>query len=260
MPRTPRFASLFAAALLASASAARADDPPAQPPPVQPPPVATPGQPAQPPPAQPPPGYGQPPPGYGQPPPGYGQPPPGYGQPPPGSPQVMVSQPPPGYYPPPGGYYPGYPPYPYPPRDTRPLVLEYEEGQPIPNGYRLDSRINRGLLGAGAGVFGGLWFLSAVVGLQGDEDTFVGDGGWAALYVPLFGPFIAIDTLRSSDAGTVLLMIDGLGQLGGATMLTLSFILKSKRLVREDLSVSVAPGVHVTPYAGPRSFGLTGTF
>src|SRR5688572_15787699 len=136
-------AALALAGLCASGTAsAQAAAPPAQPPPASE---------AQPPPPPPPPGYGQPPPGYGQPPPGYGQPPPGY--------------PPPGYGPPPGyppGYYPppGYgPPAEYPP--VGPKRMNYEEGQPIPPGYRVETRARRGLIIAGAVTFGVTYLLSA---------------------------------------------------------------------------------------------------
>ncbi len=140
------------------------------------------------------------------------------------------------------------------------MVLEYDEGQPIPDGYRVDSRVSRPLLGAGAGVFGGFWFLSFVVGLSGDENTYYGDGGWGALYVPLAGPFIAIGTLDASDGGLAILLVDGFAQLGGATMFALSFILPQKRLVRENLHLSLTPEITVAPVFTGKGFGLTGTF
>src|SRR5690349_9842198 len=143
MLRSAKVALCLVPVLLSAASSAHADQPPPLPPASQAPPAAsTPPAPSTPPPGygqQPPPGYGQPPPGYGQPPPGY-YPPPGYGQP---------------YYPPPGQQ---------PPQDTRPLVMEYDEDQPIPEGYHLRTRPRRALVGAGAGVLGGFWLLSALVG------------------------------------------------------------------------------------------------
>lgn len=140
--------------------------------------------------------------------------------------------------------------------------MDYDEGQPIPQGYRLESRVNRALLGTGAGLFGGFWFISFVIGLTGDENNYNGDGGWAALYVPVAGPFVAIGTLNASDGGLALLLLDGFAQAGGATMFTLSFILKKQRLVREDAHFSFSPikGVQVEPAFTGRTIGLTGTF
>lgn len=218
-------------AALSFAPVAQADEPPPLPPS-----TAT----------APPPGYGQPPPGYGQPPPGYGQPPPGYA--PPG-----YGQPPPGYAP---GYYPA-PGYGPPPQDTRPRYMDYEDGEPIPNGYHLQSRARRGLIGGGAGLLGGMWFLSFLVGGVGDAAYRSGDGGWAALYVPIAGPFIAMSTLHADSGGVAILAIDGLAQAGGAAMLVLGLVLPTKRLVRDD--VSLGP-VTIAPVLSPTGGGLRGTF
>lgn len=230
MLRRARVALCLVPALVAVAAPAMADDP------QQPPPPGN-GQP-------PPPGYGQPPPpGYGQPPPpGYGQPPPGYYPP---------GYPPPGY--PPPGYGQPY----YAPQDSRPRYLDYEEDQPIPQGYHLRTKARTGLIGGGAGLLGGTWFVSLMVGLIGDGANNPGDGGWAALYVPVAGPWIAIDTLHSDGTGTPFLVLDGVAQLGGAAMIVLGAVLQEKRLVRDDISKST---VTVTPYVSPRGFGLTGTF
>lgn len=223
MIRPARAALGFVTALLLCAPAALAQEAP--PAPTAPP--APPGYGAQPP-GAPPPGY---PPGY--PPPGY--PPPGYGQ----------GYPPPGY--PPGYGAPGYPPpgygaYPMP-VDNRPVVLDYEEGQPIPEGYRLQTRVRKGLVAGGAGTFGGLWLasiLAASVATSANED----DDKWMPLYIPVGGPFATIATVGSSSAGTLALMLDGLGQAGGLTMLIVGAALPEKRLVRENIagtSLSIAP-------------------
>jgi hypothetical protein len=229
MIRPARAALGFVTALLLCAPAALAQE---APPASTAPPAGTappPGYGAQPPPGVPPPGY---PPGY--PPPGY--PPPGYGQ----------GYPPPGY--PPGYGAPGYPPpgygAPYPmPVDNRPVVLDYEEGQPIPEGYRLQTRVRKGLVAGGAGTFGGLWLASifvasAATSANGDDDR------WVPLYIPVGGPFAAIATLGSDSLGTLALALDGLGQAGGLTMLIVGVALPQKRLVRENIagtSLSIAP-------------------
>ena len=195
----------------------------------------------------PPPGYGQAPPGYGQPQPGYGQPPPGYGQPPPG------------YYPPPGGYPapPGYgQPY-YQPQDTRPRVLDYEDGEPIPSGYHVRSKVRTGLIGGGAGMLGGMWLVSTLMGLVGDGWNDPGDGGWAALYIPVVGPFAAIATLHADSTGAAFLALDGLVQVGGAAMIVLGVALPKKTLIRDDLGKST---LTLRPVLTGNGMAFSGTF
>ncbi|MBK8258648.1 MAG: hypothetical protein IPK82_39065 [Polyangiaceae bacterium] len=223
MLKLTRAALCLLPAVVAFASSAHADEPP------------------------PPPGAAQPPPGYGQPPPpGYGQPPPGYGQP--------------GYYPPPGY---GQPYYPNPPADTRPLTLDYEEDQPIPAGYHLRTRVRRGLVGGGAGLLGGMWLLSVIVGAVGSsaDEAVTGNGDeWVPMYIPIAGPFVAIGTVGSSGAGTAFLMLDGIAQAGGAAMLILGIAMPEKKLVRDSMTFHVTPDVAVTPMFGGTSAGVVGTF
>jgi hypothetical protein len=213
------FRALTLVALLVASSPSFADEPP----PVAPPPPPGPGYP--PPPAPPPAGYPQPyPQPYGQPgyPPGYGQPgyPPGYGQP--------------GYAQP--GYPPGYAP-PEPERAKRPArVLPYEEGDDVPEGYRVESRAHRGLIIGGAATLGSTWFLSLLIGTVIDSfnNGLTGDRGSIAwpLYIPVVGPFIGIPVFDSSGSGTFLLLMDGFAQAGGAAMIIGGALTTQKRLVR----------------------------
>ena len=166
------------------------------------------------------------------PPPAY--PPPGYG-------------PPPGYYPPPPpGYYPpGY--YPEPPSE-----IDYEEGQPIPPGYRPEEKIRKGLVIAGACVFGGVYLVNVImVATMAPEAVERGEGPeW--LYVPLVGPFIAIAAIEDMNAGIgALLAIDGLAQVGGLAMFIAGLAAKKKVLVR-DYTMG---GIELTPTIGVGSAG-----
>ena len=234
------------AALVLLAPAARADEP-AAPPPSAPPPAYAPPPPGySPPPGYPPAGY---PPGYT--PPGY---PPGY--PPPGYPP---GYPPPGYppgYAPPGYPPPGYPPQYYGPTDNRPAVIDYEEDQAIPEGYHLRTRVRRGLVGGGAGVFGGLWLISVLVGATGSAD-YGSDDRWVPLFIPIGGPFAAIDTLRSDSLGTLALVLDGVGQIGGLTMLIIGIAVPQKQLVRDNLAKSTFT---IAPTFTGNGLGVAGTF
>jgi hypothetical protein len=226
----------------------------APPPPAPPPatvPAAQPQPPAQPPVAQPPvdpnapppPGYGQPPPpGYGPPPTVYYAPQPGYG--------------PPGYYPPPAA-----PQGPY-------VIEDWEEGDPIPDGYQPESRIRKGLVIGGAVTLGALWVLTIVIAAAGqsieatDDEltTAVGgdpeadgrtEGDWAVLYIPVAGPFVGIATLDASGGGLAILIIDGVAQTGGLAMLIAGLAAQETRLVRIG-----GAEITVTPEVGPNQTGL----
>lgn len=182
------------------------------------------------------------------PPPGYGQPPPGYGQPPPG------------YYPPPG-YGPQY----YQPQgDQRPIYLDYEEDQPIPAGYHLRTKVRGGLIGGGAGMLGGMWVLSVIIGAVGNAGHDRGLGGdgsepWTPMFFPVVGPFITMGTASSdlSSGGAAMLALDGVAQVGGAAMIVLGIALPKKQLVRDEVG---GGGITVQPVFTGCGMALTGTF
>lgn len=173
--------------------------------------------------------------------------PPGY-LPPPGHPGAYPPPPygyPPGYYPypPPPGYYPygmgGYP-------DLRPHTLPYDESEPPPPGYKLDTRIYRGLVIAGATTFGSLYILSAAVGAAFQEDR---DGEeHAPLFAPVIGPFITMGTADTSSLGVFVLILDGVGQAAGVAMFVAGLAAKNKIWVRTQLGpmgfLPVAPTGH----------------
>lgn len=187
-------ASATAAVLLLSSVEARAQGAPPPPPP---------GFEQQQPPAQQPP----PPPPYGG---GY----PGYA-------------PPPGYYPPPG--------YSVPPAALiGPKTLDYEEGDPIPPGYHVDTRIRKGLLIGGAVTFGSLYLLSAITASSLRDASIADDV--TPLYIPAVGPFVTIGTTSSEGLGTFLLIVDGVAQSGGLLMAILGLTLQETLLVRNDIS------------------------
>lgn len=216
-------------------------------PPGQEPPPPPPGfQPMQ----QPPPGYGQPPPGYGQP--GYG-PPPGYA-PPPGY------GPPPGYAPPPG--YTAPPGYAPPKQDPGPRVLPHEEGEPVPPGYHLDTRIRKGLVIGGAVTFGVMYLITAFTGaLLDSADELAGNTNmFVPLYVPAVGPFIAIGTTGATAGGAFMLALDGVVQCGGLAMGIAGIAAPQSIIVRNDADVS-KPSFKVTPMAvgqGGMGLGIVG--
>lgn len=145
---------------------------------------------------------------------------------------------------------------PQPAKSTRPSVMDYKEGQPIPLGYHVETR--KGLTGAGAGVLGGFWALSAVIATAG-VGYGTGDASWP-LYVPIVGPFMAIGTTKELDESILLLVTDGGLQVGGATMLVLGLAIPVKKLVRDSATLKLSPDVALAPVFTGNSFGVTGTF
>lgn len=249
--------TLTAAAALTLSAGALAQGAPPPPPPGEPQPPPPADQPPPPPPGEPqppPPGYTPPPPGYGQPQPGYGPPPqPGYG--PPGYPP-----PPPGY----GGYGYGAPPS---GEMLGPRRMPYREGDPVPPGYHVDTHKSWGLVGAGIGVWGGLYLISALGAVT--AMTFSdNDADFAVLFIPVAGPFVAIGTTDPIPFSTFLLVLDGLGQAAGVAMFAAGLAVEKTVLIRNDVvDLSIKPAPFITPGLGQGSgglgtagLGLTGTF
>ena len=190
-----------------------------------------------------------------------GPPPPAPGQypPQPGYP------PPPGYGPPPDPYNYGVPPgTPY-----YGDLDDWEEGDPIPPGYRPDTRIRKGLVIGGAATMGGLWLISVVVGalavsIEEADDAVQSPGeintvtpeDWYPMFAPVVGPFITIATVDAAGGGLAFLLIDGIGQAGGLAMLIAG-------LAAQETYLRPAPygyGIQITPVVSPGFTGLKGTF
>ncbi|MEQ9323350.1 MAG: hypothetical protein RIF41_29565, partial [Polyangiaceae bacterium] len=77
-------------------------------------------------------------------------------------------------------------------QDAPPKQLPYDEGDPIPPGYELETKKYRGLIIGGAVTTGVLYGISAAVGLAGLAG---GQSDAGVLLVPVAGPFIAAATL-----------------------------------------------------------------
>lgn len=145
------------------------------------------------------------------------------------------------------------------------MELPYEEGDPIPPGYKLRSSPRRGLVIAGSVVTGVFWAISVTTAAGNDFDNKTG-----YLLVPGIGPWLTLAAggAKDRDCSTnycnadrsgvrALLTLDGLVQTAGAAMFVAGFAFPRKRLVREDVTISFAP----TPL-GQRGYGLgaVGTF
>jgi hypothetical protein len=147
------------------------------------------------------------------------------------------------------------------------MELPYEEGDPIPPGYRLREQKRRGLIIAGSIVTGIPWVISLTAATGAD---FENKSGY--LIVPGIGPWLMLlaggASDRSCGSDSVLceesraglravLVFDGLVQSAGAAMFAAGFLFPRQRLVREDVTVSVVPAT-----IAPGAYGLTavGTF
>lgn len=196
------------------------------------------------------PGYGQAPPGYGQPPPGYA--PPGYGQPPPGYAQPGYGQPPPAYYAPPG--YPGAP--------MGPKVLDYEEGDAIPAGYRTGTRVRKGLVIGGSVMLGVGYLVTIMAAGIGQAVNDIGNGGskdFGPLLIPVAGPFVGLATTHPSSGGAFGLVFLGTVQTAGLAMLIGGIAAPKTVLLRNEVGhvkFTVLPQIG----AGTAGLGVVGAF
>jgi hypothetical protein len=188
------------------------------------------------------------------------------GQPPP---------PPPGYppaYPPPAGYAPGYvtPLY----QQTQPsyvpqsvamsgphVIRDWSEGEPIPPGYHPVTKMRTGLVVGGAVLFGVTYLFSALGAAIGADANPGQSNPFGALWVPAAGPFIQVFQNGNSATGSLLLVLDGLCQVGGISMFAIGLASPKTALVRNDLA-SRTPHLSFAPIVGPgrSGLGLVGTF
>jgi hypothetical protein len=123
------------------------------------------------------------------------------------------------------------------------VIADWQVGLPVPYGYHPETRLRKGKVIGGAVTFGVLYLCSAwVAAVGGDISTSTGGQNHAAaLYVPVFGPFIELGETSSSSL-RYLLVLDGLAQGIGAAMLTYGLVVPQNVLVRNDLAlVTVTP-------------------
>ena len=146
------------------------------------------------------------------------------------------------------------------------MELPYEEGDTIPDGYRLRTQPRRGLIVAGSIVTGVPWMISVTSAVGADFDDKSG-----FLLVPVVGPWLMLLAGGASDdhcdplsdcrgqqsAERSLIVFDGLMQTAGAAMFIAGIAFPRKRLVRKDVTVSLVPA-----QLGREGYGLgaVGTF
>jgi hypothetical protein len=145
------------------------------------------------------------------------------------------------------------------------MELPYDDGDPIPPGYRVVKQRRRGLIIAGSIVVGVPWVFGVTAATA---DNF--QDGTGFLVVPVLGPWLMLATsardncspndglCSSSKSGErAVLVLDGLVQAAGATMFFAGMLVPRLRLVRNDVVVSVIP---MELGHGAHGLGAVGTF
>jgi hypothetical protein len=137
-------------------------------------------------------------------------------------------------------------------------VIEYEEGKPAPDGYRLETRASRPMVTTGAVILGISAAAGALLALVASSD---GDS-MATAIIPGIGPFIAAASNDKGDgASDAPLVLSGIGQLLGIGLLAIG---ANKTTAQWERVYPSAAKVRVTPMvSGGRSgfgVGLGGTF
>jgi hypothetical protein len=154
---------------------------------------------------------------------------------------------------------------------AQPVEMKYVEGKPIPAGYHIETRVRRGLVVSGPIIFGVPYLLSMSVAASSKYEP----DRW--LYAPVFGPFVNLAS-RSDDcnpngsSGTTttftcagdsstrfFLMLDGLMQTAGATLLVLGLALPQTLLVRDDAPFTGQKRSHFAWTVSPYSMGRSGS-
>ncbi len=137
------------------------------------------------------------------------------------------------------------------------IIKDWQDGDPIPDGYRVGQRPRTGLIVGGAVTFGVLYFFSVLgAAIVHDANSAVGSNDNAdALFIPGVGPFLQM-WKTTSATGNVLNVIDGLGQSGGLVMIYVGLTSPRRVLVRNDLAKPIKPLILPTPYVGQSSAGL----
>ena len=130
--------------------------------------------------------------------------------------------------------------------------MPYEEGMAIPPGYRRTQKARRPLVIAGTVMLATGYGLSLPIGLT--ALAIDNDSEYAWLAVPAVGPFVTLAiTNHGAPWETTMLLLDGLTQAGGLSLLIAGFVAKEEVIERNPKSVArPAPEFFV----GPRSVGM----
>ena len=210
---------------------------------------------------------GAPAPSYGTPPyaaPPYAAPPyaaPPYAAPPYATPPYAAPPyAPPPYAPPPYAAQPyGTPPYAAPPYAAPTYaqpgrVFPYRDGWPVPVGYHVESRPNKGLLWSGVGIFAG-FYGTALLGASNNDSA----SQW--LFVPIAGPLLFASHRQCQspcdDMGTgPLMFMLSAGQATGAALFIAAFLVPKRWIVPDIAADDGRARFAILPRADRTGSGL----
>jgi hypothetical protein len=117
---------------------------------------------------------------------------------------------------------------------ANPRTIEYEDGDPILDGYTLRTRPDRALLTAGLVTFGSAYavsLLSSSVAISsGDRDS----DGFGLLVIPFAGPVITMSTSDAEGGGLFMLAVDEALQIGGLLVFAAGFANETPYLLRQN--------------------------
>jgi len=126
-------------------------------------------------------------------------------------------------------------------------ALPYRGGEvAVPDGYRVDSHPNMGLLAAGITTTATLWTVStiAAIALDQRDSTLEGDPNFDDAYWPMFipvvGPFITIKTADSSGTGAAILGLNGVAQTAGIGMIIAGIAVPKVEIIPQR-PITIAP-------------------
>jgi hypothetical protein len=131
-----------------------------------------------------------------------------------------------------------------------PATLPYSEGDPVPAGYHLESRVRRGPIIAGAIMAGTTYIVNLLVAdieeRDGDSDD---RATW--LYVPGVGTWAYVDDACDNEQdGCSFIVMHSATHTVGLALLIYGIAAPRSILVRDTA------GVRVTPYVGRGSSGI----
>lgn len=130
-------------------------------------------------------------------------------------------------------------------------ITDYDTTEPVPPGYTPMQRRRTGLIIGGAVTLGLSYGMSAyVAAAAASDDSEHPDVG--ALWIPLVGPFMALNEADNNSAKFALVCAGG-AQLAGAIVLFFGVTSTRHVLVRNDVAAALTVG----PMAGKGTSGLS---
>jgi len=137
-------------------------------------------------------------------------------------------------------------------------IDDFDFSRPIPLGYTMVKRPRKGLLIGGGITLGVSYSYSVLLAAAGADSASYGDSygesgqnEFAAMWIPIVGPFLQVAQTESAT-GKLLLAGFGAAQVTGAIMLYYGLTTKKRVLVRNDFVGSMT----VTPMAGDGATGM----